>query len=523
MGSKMKSHGARIVAVAIATFLMAGGASAGAADGQPFHRELARVSAASPFLADCNGPEFPITAAYVNAESEPYVAVNPRHPENLVAVYHEDRFPNDGANGVLAATSFDGGHSWQVPALSAQPKFSRCAGGDRTNGGDFEKASDPWVAFGADGTAYFAAVSWNASNAEEAQLVATSADGGRTWGVPVTVIRKPDRDRNLSDASRPVVSTDPHRAHTAYLVWARQRSAPATAVRGSVMFSRTTDSGRSWSAPQAIYATPVGMQTSANQIVLLPDGELLNVFNELAAGGGAVHPRHDRVALMRSTDGGSTWSRPWTLATSEIVAVADPRLGTKVRTGDSFTGIAVDPRPGSHRLYAVWSDARFTQGRTQQVVLASSSDGGRTWSKPMAVAPAAGTQQFVPNVAVNDRGEVAVGWYAFATDRSSAPGLLTHYWLSWSADQGRTWARPASMTAEAFDFRTIPYNDGFFVGEYQGLAAAGRNFVALVTLANGHDLDNRTDIYACVLTPGTPGVAGTACAAPGARADRNQK
>ena len=158
MKPEMKSRGASAAMVAIVAALMAGGASAGTADGQQFHRELARVSAASPFLADCNGPQFPITAAYVNAESEPYVAVNPRHPENLIAVYHEDRFPNDGANGVLAATSFDGGRSWQVPALSAQPKFSRCAGGDQANGGDFEKASDPWVAFGADGTAYFAAV-----------------------------------------------------------------------------------------------------------------------------------------------------------------------------------------------------------------------------------------------------------------------------------------------------------------------------------------------------------------------------
>jgi hypothetical protein len=511
MKSETKPHGATAAVVAMTAFLMAGGASAVTPDGQQFHRELTRVSAASPFLADCNGPDFPITAAYVNAESEPYVAVNPRHPENFIVVYHEDRFPNDGANGVLAATSFDGGRSWQVPALGAQPKFSRCAGGDRANGGDFEKASDPWVAFGADGTAYFAAVSWNASNPEVAQLVATSADGGRTWANPVTVVRS--RDPDVSDASRPVVTTDPRRPHTAYLVWARQRSAPATAVRGDVVFSHTTDSGKTWSKARSIYQTPVGMQTSANQIVVLPNGELLNVFNELRADSGSKHPRHDRIALMRSTDGGVNWSKPSTLATSEVNAVVDPRVGTLVRTGDSFTGVAVDPRAGSNTLYAAWSDARFTQGKTQQVVLASSSDGGRSWSKPAAVSPAAGQQQFIPGIAVNDHGEVALGWYAFATDQSSAPGLLTRYWLSWSADQGRTWAPPAAVTAAAFDFRAIPFNAGFFVGEYQGLAATGRSFVAAMTLANGHEQDNRTDIYACVLTPGTPGVGGTACTA----------
>jgi len=41
----------------------------------------------------------------------PYVAINPRNPANLIGVYQEDRYPNDGANGVLASVSFNGGLS----------------------------------------------------------------------------------------------------------------------------------------------------------------------------------------------------------------------------------------------------------------------------------------------------------------------------------------------------------------------------------------------------------------------------
>lgn len=489
------------------------------ASAQVAYRDLPRVSAASPFHADCNGPDFPITAAYVNAESEPYVAVNPRNPDNLIVVYHEDRFPNDGANGVLAATSFDAGRTWQVPDLKDQPTFSRCAGGNVANGGDFEKASDPWVAFGADGTAYFAAVSWNQSNAEVAQLVATSLDGGRNWERPVAVVRS--RDRDVSNASRPALTTDPKREHTAYLVWARQRSAPASAVQGAVAFSRTTDSGKTWSKVRAIYQTPTGMQTSANQIVVLPNGDLLNVFNELRAGAGSEHPRHDRIALMRSSDGGSTWSKPMTLATSEVADVVDPRAGTKVRVGDSFTDVAVDPRPGSNTVYAVWGDARFTHGQTQQIALARSIDGGRSWKDPVAVAPKPGTQQFIPSVAVNDHGDVAVTWYGFATDNSSAPGLMTRYWITWSTDEGRTWAAKKPVTAQPFDLRTVPFNAGLFLGEYQGLAAAGQSFVAAVTLANDHDLDNRTDIYSCTVTPRGHVTSPTACSVTDPQRPRN--
>ena len=496
---------------------LSGSVAAGADASEQFaYHDLPRVSAASPFHADCNGPDFPITAAYVNAESEPYVAINPRNPRNLIAVYHEDRFPNDGANGVLAATSFDGGRTWEIPELKHQPTFSRCAGGDVANGGDFEKASDPWVAFGADGTAYFAAVSWNESSPEVAQLVAASHDGGRTWGRPVAVIRTKDRD--VSNASRPALTADPKRAHVAYLVWAQQRSAPTSAARGAVAFSRTTDDGKTWSTARAIYQTPIGMQTSANQIVVMPNGDLLNVFDELRTGAGSGHPRHDRIALIRSTDGGQSWSKPATLATSELADVVDPRAGTKVRTGDSFTGVAVDPRPGTNTIYAVWGDARFTHGQTQQIALASSTDGGRTWKDPLAVSPEQRTQQFIPGVAVDDRGEVAVTWYGFATDKSSAPGLMTRYWITWSKDQGRTWVAKKPVTSQPFDFRTMPFNAGFFVGEYQGLAAAGHAFVAAVTLANDHNLDNRTDIYACTVTPGDPATlnvsATTVCAAP---------
>jgi hypothetical protein len=156
-------------------------------------QDLPRVSGPSPFLADCNGPDFPIIAAYINAEIEPYVAVNPLNPSNLIAVYQQDRYPNDRANGALASVSFDGGRTWQVPKLEDQPQFSRCASGSEAHEGDFEHASDPWVSFGPDGIAYFAAPSSNVNTLEpeSAELVSTSTDGGRDvppGGVPLPML-----------------------------------------------------------------------------------------------------------------------------------------------------------------------------------------------------------------------------------------------------------------------------------------------------------------------------------------------
>ena len=256
--------------------------------------------------------------------------------------------------------------------------------------------------------------------------MSVSTTGGRTWSSPIAVIR--ENAAGVND-ERPAVSADPTRGHTAYLVWDRHQSAPAPKAAGAVFFSRTTDGGKSWSTARAIYETPIGMQTSANQIVVMPNGDLVNVFNELGLDTGSHHPRHDRIAVIRSVDGGLTWSKPTTLATSSVAGVTEPQTGTLVRAGDSFTDIAVDPRPGTNTIYAVWGDSRFARNGTQQIALAKSADGGRTWSEPSAVSTDQGAQAFVPSVAVNDHGDIAITYYSFSAGKPDSRALMTQYWI----------------------------------------------------------------------------------------------
>lgn len=48
---------------------------------------------------------------FVNAEVEPFVAVDPRNPNHLVATWQQDRWTNGGARALMTAASFDGGRS----------------------------------------------------------------------------------------------------------------------------------------------------------------------------------------------------------------------------------------------------------------------------------------------------------------------------------------------------------------------------------------------------------------------------
>ena len=107
---------------------------------------LARVSGASPF-ATCAIQPLPGEVNYLNAEVEPWVAVNPRTPANIIGVWQQDRWQFGGARGLVTGVSRNGGESWNRTFAH----FSRCAGGNARNNGNYERASDPWVTISPNG------------------------------------------------------------------------------------------------------------------------------------------------------------------------------------------------------------------------------------------------------------------------------------------------------------------------------------------------------------------------------------
>jgi hypothetical protein len=158
--------GALIVSVLLAT---AGTLTAGAAV------KLVQASAASPF-ASCTSDGGQAGTSYPNTEVEPWIAVNPTNPNNIVGAWQQDRWSDGGARGLVAGVSLNGGAQWQQVVI---PKITKCSGAD-----DYERASDPWVSFAPNGHLYHISLSLNTSNTANALLVSKSIDGGATWGDP---------------------------------------------------------------------------------------------------------------------------------------------------------------------------------------------------------------------------------------------------------------------------------------------------------------------------------------------------
>lgn len=140
------------------------------------------VSGSSPF-ASCTvgGPG----TNFVNSEVEPFVTVNPTNPSNIVGDFQQDRWSNGGAHGLVTSRSHDGGKTWS----ESWAHFSTCSGGTSANGGNYDRASDPWVTFAPNGDVYQISLSASGDLTVSAVLVSKSVDGGDTWSEPITLAR----------------------------------------------------------------------------------------------------------------------------------------------------------------------------------------------------------------------------------------------------------------------------------------------------------------------------------------------
>ncbi len=436
---------------------------------------LTQASGASPFVAGCDGVGS-TGVVQVGAEVEPYVAVNPTNANNLVGVWQQDRWNNGGARGLGGAYSMDGGGTWTRTSVP----FSRCSGGNPGNGGDFERATDPWVSIAPDGTVHQMALAFNnRSNADNAMLASRSTDGGRTWSQPITLRRDGADAFNDKNA----ITADPTDARYVYAVWDR-----LSGNDGPTWFARTADGGLSWEPAREIYNPGSNTQTINNLIVVLPDGTLALSFTELETVGAA----NLRLRIIRSTDKGATWSPPATIATLQGVGTVDPENGTPLRDGAILGAIAAG-RNGT--LAVVWQDARFSGGAYDGIAFSRSLDGGLNWSAPVRINGAPAVPAFLPAVAIRDDGIIGVAYYDLRSNTPDPNTLLTDIWLATSSD-GITWQEKS--LARPFDYSTAPRAGlSLFLGDYIAVAAFGNSFAPFFAQTTG-DPNNRSDVFAAL-------------------------
>ena len=458
------------------------------------------VSGPSPVAACASSNADQPGRNFLNAEVEPQIAV---HGDNIITMFHQDRWSNGGGNAIGVSVSSDGGTSWTESAMPWNECVSGTPAGTPLSLKGYRRASDPWVSFGPDGIAYASALAFNilVPNWANSVAVASSANGGATWD-NVGPIPGSEFTQAAQGTDKNSTTADPTKNKTAYTVWDtlilptdHPDDNPHTAAySGPAYFSKTTDGGKTWSQAKIIIDSKNRQQTIGNIIVVGPDGTLYNFTNLIVSPNTPFQGTRSNalLAFVKSTDGGDTWTQPQIIAPFNSLGVRDPNTGDSLRVGDGLEEVAIDPISG--KLYVVYESSTNYQKQLKQsrgawddeILLVTSSDKGASWTAPLVVHHlTSGLPTFTPTIAVNG-GRVAVTYYdtrnlgATQTDH-----LPTNYWVRYSTDGGATFPDSSEQPIGAtFDSMTAPIARGFFLGDYEGLQPSGSGFLAVYVKTN---------------------------------------
>jgi len=195
------------------------------------------------------------------------------------------------------------------------------------------------------------------------------------------------------------------------------------------------------------------------------------------------------VVNSYSDDGGQTFSAPVQILNVCPITVQGFSRGQM----PAFPSVAIDRSGGAFdgRIYVTFHSA--CSEVAGNIYLASSDDGGQTWTGSFVVDDVTGIH-FSPTVSVDSAGNVNVFFY----DRRENPGTsTTNVYFAQSVDGGASFAPNIRVTEVATTWGSIPSDITPNFGDYMTSLSVGTD--VLITWSDGRNGD--PDAYFARLTP----------------------
>lgn len=299
-----------------------------------------------------------------------------------------------------------------------------------------------------------------------------STDNGQTWTEPVTVFNvDPNVFAFTSDADAVIDENG-----TLFCVC---NASSHQKQSFEMLFSRSTDNGATWSDPVVLPQTGTDM---GYPVIRVNSGGTLFIVHYDSCADGKM------IAFSRSTDSGSTWTTPMNISGPGISFVSDPAMAVGQ---DGVIHVAFDGYDNSDGVQSLfytkssddgdtWSDvqiilkgsgshvpmkASIATGADNAVYIGCiwlmagnfslylhrSPDNGGSWDVPFAVTNGA-SQLMGPHMAVDTAGNINLLWYY--KERETINGFWSDWYrvfFSRSIDGGMTWTPQMAVSEKYAD------------------------------------------------------------------------
>jgi hypothetical protein len=265
--------------------------------------------------------------------------------------------------------------------------------------GPYDAGGDPALAFDSQGHVFYVGNAFNRTSAPNAEAVNKGTfDGGGnlTWGPP-TFINPTTSPSTFND--KPWIAVDSHAGSQfqdrVYVTWTRFvfNAHNGNYVQSPIFFVYSTDGGATFSTPKSISGNVIYDQGS--RPVVGPDGTLYVFWD-----GQTRLATLDSTYMVKSTDGGATWSAPVSVSTlADVIPVHNTAFRVNsfpaaavASNGDVYVTWTTEVK-NSSPIYTGDTDCAYFIVGTSTVranchavaVHSKSTDGGATWTAPAPV------------------------------------------------------------------------------------------------------------------------------------------